>query len=182
MKKIDLLHLTFLIIAILSGYAALQDLVSELSILAYLGDPYFQLSYRASYYIILAIGYAIICITLIVNGRRYAGMLLKDELDATWEEASRWDIDRRNTLFVLFIGIGLYSLMQSAVSVLGDFFELFSAKVDFTASGHTPTHNYVLIDLLRLTIGACIVYAAPTLTNFIENNIATRMEGGKQPS
>ena len=182
MKKIDLLHLTFLIVAILSGYSAVQYIVSFLSILGYLDAPYPTLTYRGTFYPIMAIGHAIICFVLIANGRKYASMMLKDDPEGTWEAASRWDLDRRNILFVLFIGIGLYTLVYSVADTLRDCFELFSEKVDYSLTGHTPKRNYLLIDLLRLTIGTCIIYAAPTLTNFIENNIATRLEGGKQPS
>ncbi|HXB05527.1 MAG TPA: hypothetical protein VNW04_00380 [Puia sp.] len=181
MKKIDLLHLSILVIALLSGYSALEYLIEELDMIPLMVGPVDTFSYRASFFLVMALGHAVICIVFIVNGRKYAARILKDEMpQGSWEDVSRWDLDRRSTLFVLFVGIGLYICIQSGASIGTDCFELFSAKVDYMASGRLARHNYLPNDLLRFTLGAGLVYAAPNLTNFIEKKIAVRLDSEGQ--
>lgn len=180
MKKIDLLHLTFLIVAILSGYSALQYAVNFLSTLAFLNSPYGEYAYRGVFYPIMTIGHIIITIVLVANSRKYASMMLKEDPEGSWDQTSRWELDRHNIIFVLFIGIGLYSLIHAIGNLLSDCIELFSTRVDYTLAGHVPKKSYFVPDLLRLTIAACVIYAAPALTNFIENKIAVRLDGNKQ--
>jgi hypothetical protein len=182
MKKFDLLHLTFLIIAILSGYSAVQNLISLLTLLPYLPGPLTEFTYRGTYFMFMVGGHAIVCVVLIRNGRKYAAALLKNDPEGTWEDAPRWDLDRHNMLFILFVGLGLHTIIYSGADVLGDCIELFSEKVDYTTTGHYQKRVYLIADLLRLTIGACVVYAAPTLTNSIEHKIAIRLDSSQRSS
>ena len=183
MKKADLVHLTLIIVAILSGYIALDNFISILSMLAWMGDPYFEFTTQAAYPFLNGFLHALVCIALIANGRKYAAMLLKEEPEGSWEDASRWDLDRRNMLFVLFIGIGLYVLIQSGANAISDCYHLFAEKVDSTSvfgladrARAKPNRFDTTVDLLKVIIGACLVYAAPVLTNFIENKIAVRLD------
>lgn len=174
MKKIDLVHLTLIIIAILSGYSAVEYLMSIMSLVVYLGDSYSHFSTRAISFLIYAFLYGIVCISLVANGRNYAAMLLKEEPEGSWEDAPRWDLDRRNMLFVLFIGLGLYIMIESAATLLEDCYQLFNEKAGQAAKDTKPT--YLVYQVLRFVFGACLVYAAPTLTNFIEEKIAVRLD------
>jgi hypothetical protein len=179
MKKIDLVHITLLIVAILAGYAAIQSIISALSFLTfYHGNG---LSDQLAYLSVVCLGPAVICIVLIRNGRRLAELMLKDEPEDSPEQASYWDLDRRNVLFVLFIGIGLYILIQAIPNLLIDFYQLFADKV---AAQQFRTHDIdkstLAIELLRITIGTFLIYASPTLTNFIEQTIAVRLDIKKE--
>ncbi|GGA91964.1 hypothetical protein [Puia dinghuensis] len=183
MKKADLVHLTLLIVAILSGYTAVDYLISVLSMVAYLGEPLSQFTTRAAYLFLYAFLHACVCIALIANGRKYAAMILRDEPEGSWEDAARWDLDRRNMLFVLFIGIGLYMLIMYGAYAISDCYQLFAEKVNSNGalglndSRPVKPHTVnIAIDLLRLTFGAGLVYASPTLTNFIEKKIAIRLQ------
>src|SRR5581483_9119911 len=102
MKKIDLIHTAILIVAILAGYMAVQTIISALSFITfYHGDG---LSDQLSYLSIACLGPAITCIVLIRNGRRLAELMLKNDPEGSWDQPSYWDLDRRNIIFVLFIG------------------------------------------------------------------------------
>jgi hypothetical protein len=90
-------------------------------------------------------------------------------------------LDRRNIVFALIIGIGLYTLIQAAPYVIVHLFELFRNKVgpDMFRQG-SPGKTNLIVQLLQVTIGAFLVYAAPTLTNFIDKTIAVRLDGESQ--
>jgi hypothetical protein len=81
MKKIDLVHTTILIIALLAGYAALGELISLLSLFSYATDLYYMREgfSQAVYILISFILYAVSCLVLIRKGRHYASVILKDE-------------------------------------------------------------------------------------------------------
>jgi len=174
MKKIDLIHTAILIVAILAGYMAIQSIISALSFITfYHGDG---LSDQLAYLSIACLGPVIACLVLIRNGRRLAELMLKDEPEGSWEQASYWDLDRRNIILVLFIGIGLYIMIQAIPNLLIDLYQLF---VDKVAAPRFKTHDIdkstLAIELLRITIGTFLIYASPTLTNFIESTIAVRL-------
>ena len=186
MKKADLLHTTILIVAILSGYSALQYAIFLLSSFAYAGDLYrFQslTTQRFVYELLMVVLFSAACVILVRNGRKYAAALLKeeeDEAEAFVDDAVEWQLDRRNIIFVFFIGMGLYTLIQYVPSAVADFFEIFSDKVGagwLKNPGGKPT---LLLDLLRITIGAFLIYASPSLTNFIEKSIAVRLDSTSQ--
>jgi len=180
MKKIDLIHTTILIVAIMAGYSAITTFIYLLSSIAYAGDTeYRHLSLTMLTYPLIATGlFSAACIILIRNARRYSKLLLRDEPEGSWEDASKWDLDRQSILLVLFIGIGLHTLIQSAPLVLSDAYMLFKNKVsnDLLRTENPPKASDLIIQLLRVTIGTFLVYAAPNLTNFIEKNIATRLD------
>jgi len=174
MKKIDLVHTTILIIGILAGYEAIKSLISMLSALSYYGYRGLE---QLTYVFIMLLCSALACIILIRNGRRFAELILKDGPEGSWEQASYWDLDRRNILFVLFIGIGLYFLVQAIPNLLVYLYQLFSEKVTPSLLRSPDLNKSSLaIELLRATIGAFLVYASPTLTNFIETTIAVRLD------
>ncbi|HEY8967737.1 MAG TPA: hypothetical protein VIM64_01555 [Puia sp.] len=174
MKKIDLIHTAILIVAILAGYMAIQTVISALSFITfYHGDG---LSDQLAYLTIAFLGPAIVCLVLIRNGRRLAELMLKDEPEGSWEQASYWDLDRRNIIFVLFVGIGLYTLIADVPSLLVHLYQLFAEKVSPALLRTMNVNKDTLaIDLLRVTIGALLIYASPTLTHFIESTIAVRL-------
>jgi hypothetical protein len=185
MKKSDLVHVTILIVAVLSGYNAIGAVITLLASIAY----YIEGLYRATevyivFYLIQAVLYSLACIVLIRNGRKYADQMTQNEAEDFVEDAPRWDLDRRNMLYVLFIGLGLYLVIQSATVAADTLYQNFKAKVgamDLIEKGPRQTTT-LLVDLLRLTAGACLIYAAPNLTNLIENSISVRLDGDKQSS
>lgn len=177
MKKADLIHTTLLVVGILAGYNGLEYLVTTISDVAYLGIPYFHGSERFLYDLILTLLYGAGSILLIRKGHRLTAAIMKEQGDAS-EDSSSWELDRRNILFVLFIGIGVYVVVQASAYAIGDVYDIFSNKISSGTNNRITIRNGVLIQLLRLTMGAFLIYASPTLTNFIEKNIAVRLERG----
>jgi hypothetical protein len=185
MKKFDLIHTTVLIVAILSGYVALQYVIAVISSLAYFATPGGHSTGGMSgtvlaKYVIMAVVSAIACYVLIRNGHRYTVLILKEDPEALLDDAPKWDIDRRNIILILFIGIGLHTLIQNLPSAVVDLYELFSRKIG--GYDTAPKLGYpAALDLLRITIGTFLIYAAPNLTDFIEKNITARPDGPTQP-
>src|ERR1700733_2715555 len=106
MKKVDLLQTTILIVAILAGYDAVQNLISLLSYTAYGNDLYrLQSISPIIYNLLMLVLHAIACVILIRNARKYASSILSDEEETSWEAVAEWQLDRRNIIFVLFIGM-----------------------------------------------------------------------------
>lgn len=177
MKKIDLIHTTILIVAVLAGYSALEHLFYLLASVAYSAGPYLYFE-RLLYDALMVVLFSVAGGILVRNGRKYAGQILKDEPEGSWEEAARLPLDRRNLLLVLFIGLGLYTLIQAAPYVISDLFELYRDKVNPSVLKEgRPKTGSLLIELLRTTIGVFLIYAAPTLTDFVIKKIAVRAEG-----
>lgn len=174
MKKVDLIHTTLLIVAVLAGYNALEFLITTVSSVTYIGVPYFHGFARFLYNLIVTLLFAAGSVILVRNGRHLAARIIKEQGDSG--EASTLDLDRRNILFVLFIGIGIYVVMDATVYVISDIYDVYRTKVDATRNDRVTIRNGVLIQLLRLTLGAFLIYAAPTLTDFIENKIAGRLK------
>lgn len=177
MKKFDLVHTTILIVAILSGYASLQYLVSILSTIAYSINPVNPLYSQINYFSIISNNFlmgaldAIIAIILIRNSRKYAGLILKDEAG---EETHQLGLDRQNIILALFIGMGLYMLIQAIPQVLSDAYRLFSRKIDPTSIPEQTPPGTIAVLLLKVVIGAFLIYAAPSFARSIEKNIAPR--------
>ncbi len=150
------------------------------------------------YQLIPPILFSVACVLLIRNGRKYTAALLRmaqredieeEEGDAkaappdeaTGDNPIEWQLDRRNIVFVLFVGMGLYTLIQSSPYVIVDVFGLFRDKVGADALRQgSPGRASLIIELLRVTIGAFLVYAAPALTNFIDKTIAVRLDSTSQ--
>jgi len=141
---------------------------------------YFSSAYHASqdftdrsiHSLLMIALYTAACIILVNNGRKYTGMILKDEPEGSWEDASEWDLDRRNIILVLFIGMGLYTLIQSIPHAVNGLYEIFAQKVDADIYKHENLRkDSLVIELLKTTIGAVLIYGAPTLTNFIEKHV-----------
>lgn len=183
MKKIDLVHTTILIVAILAAYQAIMYIISILSILAFAGNEYMfkQASSQFAFTAIMTVSFAVLCVILVKNGRKYAGLLLKDEPEGSWEDAPKWDLDRNNILLALFIGIGLYTLVQSIPHLITDFYQLFSEKVGSSMHDGSRTDS-LLLECLRTTVGFVLIYAAPNLTQFIERTIAVRLDANDSRS
>ena len=178
MKKIDLIHTTILIIAILAGYQVIQYVISLVSLLAFASGQgmFSQAASQFVFTAILIISYAILCVILVKNGRKYAGLLLKDEPEGSWEDAPKWELDRRNILFALLIGVGFYTLIQAIPALLVDLYDAFSNKVHSYMLEGPVNKGSLIPELLKVAIGGALIYTAPTLTNFIEKTIAVRLD------
>jgi hypothetical protein len=213
MKKADLLHTTILILAILAGYSAMQGVLYFLTYVTYATDSAASTGLLL-YQLFPALLFAVACVLLIRNGRKYTATLLKvadaknteeeeeeetvpiPETGASVAEATKTaletvpvfeaagdadierQLDRRNIVFALIIGIGLYTLIQALPYVIVDLFELYRNKVGSdTFRQVAPGKTNLIIQLLQVTIGAFLVYAAPTLSNFIDKSIAIRLDG-----
>jgi|GEM_PF-995010 hypothetical protein len=204
MKKIDLLHTTVLIVAILCGYSALQTLLGILNFTVYYTESLYDRSGAAILPTFLqAAAYAIACIILVRNSKRIATSLLGndrpeyeeflegDETGSTHEASPapapstdenpddlQWHLDRKTVLFSLFIGLGLYTLIQYIPLVLNQLISQFKDKVGEGALNlaRPAQRDYLVLYLIRLTAGAVLIYAAPALTNYIEKTLSTRLQ------
>jgi hypothetical protein len=197
MKKIDLLHTTILIVAILCGYSALQSIFYILAVLSDV-DPYrLRPTDYASLDIHLFLSggnllptivqvalFSAACIILIRNGKKYAAAILHWAGPAVDDENSvEVHLDRYNILFALFIGIGLYTLIQALPNALYHSFQQFAYKISNDLyKTLTPEKDHLIMEWLRVTIGALLIYAAPSLTNYIDKTIAVRLDSGSQSS
>lgn len=186
MKKIDLIHTTILIVALLNAYSAVEYFMLFISSLFSGFDLYhWQIPDAAISSLIIMGAFFGACVLLVKNGRKYAAALLPNEEEASWDNATEWQLDRRNIIFVLFIGMGLYTLIQAIPYAIDHLFELFTSKVSsgfnsrLEKNGSRET-ELLLIELLRTTVGALLIYAAPTLTNYIDKTIAVRLGSGSQ--
>ena len=184
MKKFDLIHTTVLIVAILIGYMALQYVISAISAIAFSASSNYSgtnLMQLVTSYLVIAAFFAASALVLIRNGRKCAALILRYDPETELDDALKLDLDRSNLLFVLFIGLGLYTLIQALPNALYNIWQLFGTKISPSNSNAPVDGNKIALELLRITIGALLIYAAPGLTNFIEKNIAPRLNGGAQP-
>src|SRR5882757_6116934 len=186
MKKFDLVHSTILIVAILSGYTALESILYLLSSIVYTTDSSAyvqrQLPDSVLYSLLVTLIYAITCIALMKNARKFAAMLLKEEPEGTGEDQARLPLDRRNLLLVLFIGMGLYSLIQYLPYVIRDLIDFFQQKINADQLRvRIPNKGTLVVELLRVTIGAFLLYAAPTLADLTLKHVAVRLKNDSQP-
>lgn len=180
MKKADLLHTTILIVAILSGYSALQYAIYLLSSLAYTGE-HIMPGATILYDLLIALLFSAACIILVRNSQKYTAVLLKEEDETQGENTLEWQLELRNFIFVLFIGLGLYTLIQSVPYVFAELFELFRNRISSDMFKRDPTGKInLIVELLRVTIGAFLIYAAPSLTNFIDKKIVVRLDSASQ--
>jgi hypothetical protein len=177
MKKSDLIHVTLVIVAILLGYSALEYLLGALSLFSRLADISGS---RIVYDLVLTALFAVACLALIRNSRKITEVLLKDEPETA--DASRWDLDRRNILFVLFIGLGTYILLQAVAYAISDLYDTFSNQVNPSTNDRVTIRNGLLIQLLRAIMGFLLIYGAGNLTNLIERTIAGKLRGGSKSS
>jgi hypothetical protein len=177
MKKIDLVHTTILIVAILSGYEVITYAISMLSMLAYTFEPgmFNPASQQMGLTLIVLICFAAVTILLVKYGRRLAELMLKNDPESLAGDAAKWDLDRRNILLVLFIGLGLYTLINTVPYTLKHLYDAFTTKV-YLMSGKSNDTDQLIIELLRVLLAFFLIYAAPTLTNFIEKTIAVRFD------
>jgi hypothetical protein len=76
MKKADLLHTTILILAILAGYSAMQGVLYFLTYVTYAADSTASTGLLL-YQLFPALLFAVACILLIRNGRKYTAALMK---------------------------------------------------------------------------------------------------------
>jgi hypothetical protein len=186
MKKIDLIHTTILIVGILAGYSAVQSIVSLLGSFAYAARSEFyrggSIEVMVSYLIEFFLQ-CIACVVLVRNGRKYAGMVLRDEPEASWEDAPAWDLDRRNMLLVLFVGLGLYILSVAIPFFLRYAWDIFRYKVTDASVFRKPIPrtDYLEVELFRIVIGVLLIYAAPALTNLIDKHISMRLKNPPVP-
>jgi hypothetical protein len=197
MKKIDLVHTTILIVAVLCGYSALQSIFYILGVLSDV-DLYRQ---RPTDYASLDIHlflsggnllptiiqvalFSAACIILIRNGKKYAAAILqRAEPGAADENSVGVHLDRYNIIFALFIGLGLYTLIQALPNALYHSFQQFAYKISNDLyKTLTPLKDHLIMEWLRVVIGALLIYAAPSLTNYIEKKIAVRLDSGSQSS
>jgi hypothetical protein len=184
MKKFDLIHTTVLIVAILAGYSALQYIITAISVATF-SHSYSNLNRNrldeAIGFLVVAALFAAITFILIKNGRKCADLILKYDPETEFDDAPKFDLDRNNLLFVLFIGAGLYTMIEALPHALNNIWLLFSTKISPANSNALVDGNRIALELLQVTIGALLIYAAPNLTNFIENKIAARGSSSIQP-
>jgi hypothetical protein len=184
MKKIDLLHTTILIMALLCGYSALQTIVTFLMVIGAateIRDPGSTWWSTFLGYLVEILAFIAAMIILVRNGRRYAGRLLGDrEVDQS-EASPALQADRADILFVLFVGMGLYMVIQALPYALQHLFELFQSKVSAFPGESEGTlrsaKHYLIYELLRITVGIALTYGAANLANIIENSVAHRLKG-----
>ena len=184
MKKFDLIHTTVLIVAVLAGYTALQYIITAISAVTFSSTYRYPTSNRLDEtigFLVIAALFASIAFLLIRNGRKCADMILKYDPETEFDDAPEFDLDRSNLLFVLFIGLGLYVVIQALPQALYNSWLLFSTKISPANSDAPVSGSKIALELLQVTIGALLIYAAPNLTNFIENNIAARGSSSVQP-
>jgi hypothetical protein len=165
MKKIDLIQTTILIIAIMLGYQAINMLINWLPTL------FFSLSegnYNFIFTLLLVIVLGICCMLLIKKSRAIAITILKNEPESSQDDFAQLQLDRDHLIFALLIGMGLYYLIWSIPNVALDLFKLYRYKVapgSFRSA--LPDSDRIIVELLRITLGAFLVYAAPILTKII---------------
>jgi small-conductance mechanosensitive channel len=198
MNKPDLIHTTILIVGILCGYSALQSILYILTILSDI-DLYHLRSQDTAFVdvhlflsstgnilptIVNVALFSAACIILVRNGKKYAAAILHWAEPGTADENSvEVQLDRYNILFALFIGIGLYTLIQALPNALYHSVQQFTDKVSNDLyKSPSPGKDRLIMEWLRVTIGALLIYVAPTLTNFIESTIAVRLDSGSQSS
>jgi hypothetical protein len=181
MKKFDLIHTTILIIGLLAGYSAVSYFIGFLSFLIYYGgDSNLDIGPGHNFaFSFLSIGaFTTCCLVCLNRGRKITAFILKNEPEGASGNPIDPDLRRRSLVFALLLGIGLYSLVQSLPHVLVDAYQLFQNKV---ARGRywTPVteKGTLAIDLLKVTIGAFLIYAAPALSNFIDKKASLRTDG-----
>jgi hypothetical protein len=183
MKKIDLLQVAILIIALLCAYSALESLLLLLVTIA--TDTDFReagngwstlLAYLAQVLVSVAA-----MIILVRNSRRYATRLLAGSEAEPAADSATLKLDRHNLLFAVFVAMGLYTIIQALPYVIQHLFELFQNKVSSIPNSKIwSAKQYLLYELLRMTIGAVLIYGAANLTNLIERTVATRLKGKTQ--
>jgi hypothetical protein len=181
MKKIDLVHTTIIIIALMAGYSALQQILGLLSVVGYASDIFLSLrgpDYGTiGLYLIALVMYVIICVVLIRKGRTFATTILKNEPELSLEDAAQVQLDRSNLIFVLLIGMGIYTIMESLPYLIKNLFELFRNRVATDLFRETkPSSQTIIIELLKITLGAFLIYASAPITNFIDKNIASKIK------
>ncbi len=181
MKKADLVQTTIIIIALMTGYSALGHVVGLLSMVSYIGDLYYMRDMAVQntvYEFLMAVVFTAACLFLIKNSRKYAALILKDEPEGSWEDTARLQLDRQHVIFVLLIGMGLHTLIQSLPYLVSDLFDLYRNKVtDIEQYKVKKTGTATLVvELLRITLGMFLIYAAPAITHFINQRIAARMD------
>jgi hypothetical protein len=185
MKKIDLIHATILIIALLAGYSAINTFIALLSFSGYISDIFMSESRMGAPLVSTLVTVILLsgtCILLIKNGRKLAERILKNDPETASDQTSDIPLDRHSLIFVLLIGMGIYIMIQAIPATLSDLFDLFQNKIATDLFKHTtPDKEKVIVELLRITVGAFLVFAAPTLTNWIDRQSARRSGGESQP-
>lgn len=175
MKKFDLVHTTILIVALMMGYAAITQLFGILIAISYVTVSYRQegIGGVIFYDLVAVLLFSIASIVLLKKGRAYAAMILKNEPENLLEDALQLNIDRPTLIFVLLIGMGLYTLLQAIPYLILNLYELFQNKVAMTSFKEgQPSRDKMIIQVLEVTVGAFLIYAAPTFTRLIENHVA----------
>jgi len=175
MKKIELIQTTIIMVAILAGYSALQSLMSILSMIAFSKDLNYMLeniSGTIISYLLFAVFYGIGAVILIKKYKVIASSLM----DKEDENPGFINIDAKVIIFILLIGIGPYFLIQSVPHAISDLFFYFKKSLKSYGDSIIDSKKDVLaVDLLRDVIGFIIIYASPSIANFINSNIAPKI-------
>jgi hypothetical protein len=182
MKKIDLVHTAILIIGLLAGYSALQTFIGFFSMAAYYSDIFYAnrgMQNPVMPTLLIVLLFAGACAFLIRYGKKIAEKILQNEPGSSADETATVQLDRHNLIMVLLIGMGVFTLMDPLPHLLINLFELFRNKVtvdEFRTK--SVDGNTIATELLKLTMGFFLIYAAPTITNFIEKKIPAKTESG----
>jgi hypothetical protein len=176
MKKSELVFTTIIIVAILTGYSGIQYIFSFLSMIGYGFGPHYPGDNlgmgRVISLFLLSVLFSACCIALAKRGKDITAALLKNEPD---EGIAQLPLDRRNLILVLFIGIGLYTLIEAIPFAISDLFYFFKAAVGPSSEeGRIPKKDLFIVELLRVILGMFMIYAAPAMTDFIDNKIAAK--------
>jgi hypothetical protein len=182
MKKIDLVHTGVLIIALMLGYSALQTLISFFSMAGYYSDVFFSSKGMQSAGIPTLLSLLLLsgaCAALVKYGRTIAEKILQNEPESVDGDQVAVHLDRHNLIMVVLIGLGVFTVLNPLPHFLVDIYELFRNKVTVDEfRTRTVDADTIAVELLKLTMGFFLIYAASPITNFIEKKIPAKTESG----
>lgn len=168
MKKSDLIHVTIKIVGILLGYSAISQLITLITMLGYLGGPYSYFGIVISAFI-TCITLSIACYLLLRNAWKYTRLILKSEPELFDEEALPITLNKEELIYTFIVGLGLYLMAQYIPNAIANAYKVYSDTVNRDAlsvkSGNAKTD--LIIELLRITVGAMLIYGARQLSEFI---------------
>ena len=179
MKKFDLVHTTILIIALLAGYSALEQVLAILTMVGYVTSVEVPGGFSQTFFFtVLSFIFSLgCCLLLIWKGGNIAFLIMKNEPQESQDATTQLQLDRWNIIFVLFIGMGLYTIIQSIPYLVRDLYDLFKNKAATDLfRGPGPDSRTVVLESLKVLLGAFLIYAAAPFTNFIDKIIASKLK------
>jgi hypothetical protein len=193
MKKIDLLHTTVLIIAIICGYSALAEFLSILGASVYFSEIFTSGYGSGGGGVVVpilghAVVYAIVCIVMVRNSKRIATWLLgndRPEYEEFLEESGSGKTSAEEAKDVEAVTARSSAAVTTVAGIDAggaenpdEIITQFRTKVaegSLNFGKLSEGRDHLLLDLLRVTISTLVIYAAPTLTNLIDRTLASRL-------